>query len=186
MRLLKSSLLSLVALVFGLIIVPTEEASAQYPLEVAERNGLTLMVNVGPGFQHDALFESSATGLGRISVGIGDFLSDDLGVFLRFSATQVEHTDGLFPQRQTSGFGGFSMQFWQNSRFFIETGLGVGFTAEELTERTHAGISALIGTGVALYRMGNSHVHFGVEYSPVVINRDLVHTVGLNIGYQLF
>ena len=129
---------------------------------------------------------SSGTGFGRVSLGVGDFLRNDMGVFLRFSITDVDHEDGFFPQRQTSGFGGISMQFWQSSRFFFETGLGVGFTSEEVTERTHGGISALLGTGYTLFDLGRSSVYFGLEYTPAMVRSDLVHTLGLNIGYQWF
>ena len=186
MRFLKSSLLSTVAFVFGLALFTTEKAQAQHPLDLTERAGLTLMVNVGPGYQHDSQFDSHGTGIGRVSLGVGDFLKNDLAVFLRFSVTNVDHKDGFFPQRQTSGFGGVSLQFWQNSRFFIETGLGVGFTSEETSKRQHGGISALLGTGVTLYSFGKSNVHFGMEYSPAVVRSDMVHTIGINIGYQLF
>jgi len=186
MRFLTSSLLFTVALVLGLTVLTPKKAFAQHPLDLSERVGLTLMVNVGPGYQHDSQFGSDGTGLGRVSLGVGDFLKNDLAVFLRFSVTNVDHEDGFFPQRQTSGFGGVSLQFWQNSRFFIETGLGVGFTSEEASERRHGGISALIGTGVTLFSFGKSNVHFGMEYSPAVVRSDMVHTIGINVGYQLF
>lgn len=186
MRLYKSSLLFMVVLVVGLTFLTAGKVWAQYPLEIPERSGLTLMVNVGPGYQYDGQFNSSGAGLGRVSLGIGDFLKSDLGVFLRFSITKAEHTEGFFPQRLSSGFGGFALQFWQNSRFFIETGLGVGFTVEEFTSRPQRGISALLGSGVTLYDLGKSNIHLGLEYSPVLIRSDLFHTVGLNIGYQWF
>ena len=187
MHYFKTSLLSALAFVFGFTVLLSEEARAQHPFDLSERAGLTLLVNVGPGYQHDSgQFSSDGSGLGRVSLGVGDFLKNDLAVFLRFAVTSAEHEEGFFPQRQTSGFGGISLQFWQNSRFFIETGLGVGFTGEELTERMNGGISALIGAGVTVYDLGKSNVHIGFEYTPAVISRSVFHTVGLNIGYHLF
>ena len=179
MRHFKSSFLSTLALILGLSLATAEQGWAQHPLKLQERAGLSLMVNVGPGFQHVSRYESSGTGLGRVSLGVGDFLKHDLGVFLRFSVTSVEHSDSFFLERNTSGFGGISLQFWQSSRFFIETGLGVGFTSDEARQREDAGISVLVGSGVTMYDLGRSNVYFGFEYSPALISSEMVHTLGL-------
>ena len=95
MHYFKTSLLSALA-VFTVLL--SEEARAQHPFDLSERAGLTLLVNVGPGYQHDSgQFSSDGSGLGRVSLGVGDFLKNDLAVFLRFAVTSAEHEEGFFP-----------------------------------------------------------------------------------------
>ena len=50
-RLFKSSLLNAIARVFGVSLLLTEQVWAQHRPQVRIRTGLTLVVNVGPGFQ---------------------------------------------------------------------------------------------------------------------------------------
>ena len=185
MKIIKSyQVLPVVAFCFSIASVLPANVCAQSSI-ANDREGFTLLLSFGPGMQKDVGLHTSALGLGSVRLGVGDFLKNDLAVFLRLSATRVHH-NRFFERTQTAGLLGASLQYWPMDKLYVEAGPGIGFLDRDFSSGYHLGVGVLVGTGVTVYNRGNHNIQLGVEYAPAVLVGDTIHNLGVTIGYQLF
>lgn len=149
-------------------------ASAQ-----AEREGFTLLVNLGVGFQTDTAVEESAVGLAGANLGLGGFLTPKLALMGRFSGTNVSYDRFS----QVSGTVAVSLQYWANDFVAIEAGGAVGYWSTEGDADSGPGL--MFGVDFTVFNRGKHNLQVGVEYAPVFTS-DPVHNLGITFGYQLF
>ena len=179
----------------ALFTVPTQEVRAQ-SIDDIHRKGFTLLVNAGPGYQTSIRGEK--LGLGAYSIGIGDFLKEDLAVMVRIAATNIKHgefrraganntiSEDVFDDRRTAGVVATTLQYWPYNRVYVEAGPGVGFLKDEFTRNTTVGLGFIVGAGFSLIQRQQNNLLIGVEYAPALKQGHTVHSFGLTVGYQLF
>lgn len=166
------------AVVFAFACLATQVSAQEAPAG-PDRGGFTLLLNLGVGFQHDAWFGETKTGLGGLNLGIGGFLTDDLALLFRASGTVADY-DGV---TQTSGVGAASLQYWATDQLSLEGGVGMGFWDAEGTNDRGAGI--VLAVGYAFANRGKHNFSIGVEYAPAFTDPEMVHNVGIVFGWQL-
>lgn len=167
-----SALVRLMAI--ALIVLAPAVASAQ-----PEREGFTLLVNLGSGFQRDTGIDESAVGLAGANLGLGGFLTPKLALMGRFSGTNVSYD--FF--NQVSGTVNASIQYWVSDYVAVEAGGGLGFWRSDFEEDTGPGL--ILGIDFTVFNRGKHNLQVGVEYAPAFTN-DPVHNIGITFGYQLF
>ena len=140
------------------------------------RGGLTLLLGSGVGINGGW---PRGVGLGGPSLGIGDFLEEDLAVMVRGT--------GVFSSDRLSYVVGLSLQYWLNNRFSVEGGPGVGAWMHTLEEGGQ-GFGLIVGTSYTVLGGGMHSLQVGVEYaffSSYPGNRRVVRNLGLVLRYQL-
>jgi hypothetical protein len=157
---------------------PTAQAPAP-----AERQGFTLLLNMGFGVQHDGGMQESATGLSGLNLGIGGFLNKNLAVMFRLSGTNVTY-DSFFYGRfdQISGVGGVTLQFWPSDRFNIEGGAGFGLWTTEF--ESEAGFGFIVAGNAVVFHKGKHYLLVGAEYAPAFTDWGTIQNFGITFGYQ--
>jgi hypothetical protein len=114
----------------------TKDAGPQAQATTPAREGFTVLVNLGLGFQTDEGYEESAIGPAGANVGVGGFLTENLALLFRISGTKVQYDFGAFGEvNQLSGVVGSTVQYWASDRLTLEGGVGVGYwrTEDETT-----------------------------------------------------
>jgi hypothetical protein len=144
-----------------------------------DRGGLTLILDLGLGFQHDGFFGRTERGWGGLNFGIGGFLTDDAALMFRVSGTTV--TYGAV--QQSSGVFGPALQYWTSDRFFITGGVGVGLWGVD--GATDGGLGFILGGGYALLNSGKHNLQLGMEYAPAFTAPEAVHNFSITVGWQL-
>lgn len=165
-------------LVATVVLVATAmEASAQ---DMApNRSGFTLLLNTGVGFQHDAFFGETETGVAGINLGIGGFLSPNMALMFRASGTNVKYFDIW----QTSGTGGASLQYWVNDKLHIEGGVGAGFW--DFDDAHESALGLILAAGYSIWNNAGHNLYVGLEYAPAFTDPDTIHNFGIVFGWQL-
>lgn len=173
---------TLSALVLG---ATASTASAQ---SAPDRNGFTLLVNLGTGIQNDAGLEKTSVGLGGANLGIGGFVTPDLAISARFSGTNVEHETPLGYVNQVSGVLAPTVQYWLNDKVNVEAGVGLGIWSvdEDEDEASDRGLGLILGVGFTVFNRGKHNLQVGFEYAPAFTQPGAVHNLGITFGYQLF
>jgi hypothetical protein len=148
-----------------------------------DRGGFTLLLNAGIGFQHDNYLGSTETGFAGLNLGIGGFLTRDVALVFRASATTVDYS-GL---GQTSGVGGPAVQVWLSDRLHLEGGGGIGFWSLRGFggRSSDPAFGVILGAGYALISHGRQTLRIGVEYAPAFTQPGVVHNLGISVGWQL-
>jgi hypothetical protein len=151
-----------------------------------DRGGFTLMLNLGVGFQHDGYVDRMERGLAGLNLGIGGFLTDDVALLFRVSGTSAVDFGNY---RQTSGVGAPVIQYWLNDRVALEVGAGLGFWSVRNTiafgDLSDSGLGLIVGAGYTLLNAGKHSFRLGLEYAPAFTEPEMVHNVGLVIGWQM-
>lgn len=161
------------------LLLPSVSQAQSQP----ERNGFTLLLNIGAGVQKDpALSESATAGLAGINLGIGGFLNERAALWFRVSGTVASHDIGVGSVTQTSGFAGPALQYWTSERFALEGGLGLGYWDVEGTNES--GLGALLGATYVVWTNGGHNLSVGAEYAPAFTDPDTVHNFGVVFGWQ--
>ena len=148
-----------------------------------DRQGFTLMLNIGMGLQDDGALPDSEIGLGGLNLGIGGFLNERTALWFRVSGTTATYDFGFGDLTQTSGFGGPALQYWANERFAVEGGVGFGFWDVEGENET--GLGLMMGASYVFWTNGGHNLSLGVEYAPAFTDPETVHNYGLVFGWQL-
>jgi len=160
-------------------LVAVEQAEAQ---SAPEREGFTILVNLGLGIQHDAAIEETAVGLAGANLGVGGFLTENLALMFRFSGTNVTYDFGSGGEfSQVSGTAAPAIQYWFN-RFNVEAGGGMGFWSSGGEDEQ--GFGLILGAGVAIFNRGKHNLQVGVEYAPAFTDSGTVQNIGFTFGYQ--
>lgn len=165
------------------VLSPTAvQAQAPAPSgESPDRNGFTLLLNLGIGIQHDATLDETNTGLGGLNLGIGGFVTDKTAVLFRVSGTNVDLD--FAEARQLSGFVGPSLQYWADDRVALEGGVGIGFW--EIEGNRETGLGLLFGVSYAVIQNARHSFSVGIEFAPAFTDPDAVHNLGVVFGWQL-
>jgi hypothetical protein len=171
---LRAAVLAIVAIILG-----GSHGFAQ------DRGGLTALVDIGAGVQSDTAIEETEVGLAGLNFGVGGFLTRDLALTFRLSATNVRYdlaASGDY--RQVSGVAGPALQWWVSDRLNLEAGAGFGFWSANTREDSR-GLGLLVGAGVTLLDRGKHHLQVGIHYAPAITDPGTIHNVGFTFGYQL-
>jgi opacity protein-like surface antigen len=162
-----------------LLLGAAATASAQQSSSPASpREGVTVLLNLGYGYQQDAYLPHGEGGLAGLNLGIGKFMSSDVALWFRASTTNVAYETF----RQVSGVGAVGVQYWPIDRFNLEGGLGLGFWNDEVA--TEIGFGMVLGAGLVLLSAGAHNLQLGVEYAPAFTRPEPVHNLGITLGYQ--
>lgn len=153
--------------------------AAQAPAGEQNREGFTLILDLGLGFQRDEFIGTTETGLGGLNLGIGGFVTEDLALMLRISGTNVDY--GGLPQ--VSGFGGPALQYWPNDRLGLTGGVGMGFWEALGVDDT--GLGLVFGAQYAILRRTGYNLFLGVDYAPAFTDPATVHNFAILFGWQL-
>ena len=145
------------------------------------RRGFTVLVNAGVGIQRDEFYGETSTGFAGLNFGVGWFLTDNIAVLFRRSAT-IGKFDGDSITQVSDVWGG-TAQFWVNPRFAVEAGAGVGRWSDD-ANNSDTGFGIIVGGTVVILRRGSHNITGGVEYAPVFVDDGTIHNVGVVIGYQ--
>ena len=121
----------------------------------------------------------SNVGLAGLNLGIGGFLSPDVGVLFRISGSNVESGN----VRIVSGFAGPAVQYFVTDLVRLEGGVGFGFA--DFDTFSESGWALLLGTNVAIWQNHGHRLHLGVEYAPAFLGDATVHNSGFTFGWQL-
>lgn len=143
------------------------------------RSGFTMLLNLGVGFQHDAFFGQTETGVAGINLGLGGHVADKVAVMFRVSGTTVSYGS----VSQTAGTVGATVQYWATDDFHLEIGGGIGLWAIEDTSEGGAGL--IIGAGYSIWNNAGHNLYLGVEYAPAFTDPATIHNVGIVFGWQL-
>ena len=161
----------------------TKDAAPRAQAATPVRQGFTVLVNLGLGFQKDDGLEESAIGLAGANVGVGGFLTEDLALLFRISGTKVRYDFGGFGELdQLSGVVGTTVQYWATDRLTIEGGGGVGFWRTE--DENERGFGLILGVGAVVFKKGTHNLVVGAEYAPGFTDSGTVHNFGITFGYQ--
>lgn len=148
------------------------------------RGGFTVLVNAGLGIQHDAAFEETAVGVSGLNLGVGGFLTEDLGLLFRVSGTTASYDAGPFGDlTQVSGVVGATVQYWVSDRFNLEAGPGVGLWSID-GGGSQEGFGLILGAGLTLFNRGKHNLQVGIEYAPAFTDAGTVNNLGFTFGYQ--
>lgn len=161
----------------------TKDAGPQPQTTTPAREGFTVLVNLGLGFQTDEGYEESAIGLAGANVGVGGFLKENLALLFRISGTKVRYDFGAFGEvDQLSGVVGTTVQYWASDGLTLEGGLGLGYwrTADEFDR----GLGLILGIGAVVFKKGTHNLVVGAEYAPAFTESATVHNFGITFGYQ--
>jgi hypothetical protein len=152
--------------------------TSQPAIGEAERDGFTMLLDLGSGVQMVNGFENSERGLAGLNVGLGRFLTRDLALMFRFSGTTVFYEGTSL----VSGVVGPIVQYWVSDRINLRVGGGLGFwSGNEVSDRA---FGLIFGGGVTVFSRGKHTLQIGAEYSPA-FTADKVHNLGFTFGYQL-
>lgn len=172
-----------VILALAVLALSSADSLAQ---TVPDRQGFTLLLDVGAGIQHDTAVESTAIGLAGVNLGIGGFVTPDLAIMGRISTTtgthEVETFFGDVDFTQISGVVGAVVQYWPSDRVNVEVGGGSGLWTTEGDSDT--GLGLILGAGFTVFNRGKHNLQIGVEYLPVFTD-GAIHNFGITFGYQL-
>ena len=147
------------------------------------REGFTVLVNLGLGFQKDDDLDESTIGLAGANFGIGGFLSEKLALMFRISGTNVRYDVGAFGELdQVSGVAAPTVQYWASDRVMLEGGAGLGFWRTDIDY--DRGLGLVLGIGAVVFRNGGHNLVVGAEYAPAFTDSATVHNFGITFGYQ--
>jgi len=162
----------------ALLLGAAAPASAQTPSPASPREGVTVLLSLGYGYQKDEYLPDGEGGLAGLNLGIGNFMSSDVALWFRASSTNVAYETF----RQVSGVGAVGIQYWPVDRFNLEGGIGLGFWKDEVA--TEVGFGVVLGAGLVLLNSGAHNLQLGVEYAPAFTHPEPVHSLGVTLGYQ--
>lgn len=172
--------------ILAFILVDTNVVSAQEKKVPPKREGFTLLLTLGLGYQTDPEAERDAIGLNGLNLGLGGFITEKVALFFRVSGTNVPIKQGRIEDTMISAVGVFDVQYWANNRFNFEGGIGYG-VLDRANPEVEFGVGILLSAGYALsQKLGKHNFQIGVEYAPVFLEVRVVHNLGLNFGYQFF
>ena len=141
----------IIALSLVVIAVTAGSAAAQ---SAPNREGFTLLVNLGIGVQHDAGLEETGGGLAGANLGLGGFVTPNLAIMGRYSGTNALYDEPFDDLWQISGVWGPTVQYWPNDRVNVEAGAGVGVWAAE--GESDRGFGLIVAVGFTVFNRGQA------------------------------
>ena len=147
-----------------------------------ERDGFTMLLNLGLGVQDDRAIDGSQGGLAGLNLGIGGHLNEKTVLWFRVSGTTVVYETAFGDVTQSSGFGGPAIQYWASPRLAVEGGVGAGFWAAEDTDE--AGLGVMVAGNYVIWTNGPHSLNLGVEWAAAFTDPETVHSFGVVFGWQ--
>lgn len=165
-------------------VVTVASVGTAFAQSATDRQGFTLLVNLGAGIQNDTALEETRPAVAGVNIGIGGFVTRNLAILGRFSGTGAVYETGFGDMRQVSGVLAPTVQYWVSDRLNVEGGAGFGVWAAE--GESDRGFGLVLGAGVTVFNRGRHNLQVGVEYAPAFTEPGTVHNFGITFGYQLF